>query len=496
MSLVIRTSESLNSSIADGVQTVWPFSFSYLDPSHVKALVMSPAGVLTQPAITVSGSNATLVPAVASGYEVTIYRATPTLAPMVDFTDKAMLSEASLDLNAKQAVYAAADARDWAALHSDYSNGQLAQTQAALAAQQVSLTTAAGAAQVTLATAQAALATAQAQAAANSALSVNAANLATIANGLGPMRNRIVNPGMRVQQRGTLSLAAPGAMFSTADHLIANVSATTATWSTSGGAGHSTASDCSLVVSLTTTGATSLYFANRCEAYTVADMAGKTVTFSASIANSLGVSSTWTAKLFKLVTKDTGALNGGTLLGAGTPVVVASGGVSKVSVTVPLGTSDTANGFELRLESAAFAAVTGVAIGTTEWQLTIGSVIEPFQNSDFGYEYLRCCRYHYTSTYGSPSGGASGTLAGIAVGTNVLCCNNRWPVPMRAVPTVTLWGGGSASRLRNTATSTTQIMTISSTICTGSGLTAFGFSGPALTGGSCYDYDVTATCEF
>lgn len=104
----------------DGVTTVWNFSFSggYLDQSHVKAQRRDTAtGAVTAitltPGMFTGPYQLTLSPALAVGQELTIYRATPKEGPLVDFTDRAKLTEVSLDYSAKQAIFCAAEAYDW-----------------------------------------------------------------------------------------------------------------------------------------------------------------------------------------------------------------------------------------------------------------------------------------------------------------------------------------------------------------------------------------------
>jgi len=104
----------------DGVTTVWNFSFSggYLDQTHVKAQRRNTTtGAVTPitltPAMFTGPYQLTLSPALAVGQELTIYRATPKEGPLVDFTDRAKLTEVSLDYSAKQAIFGVAEADDW-----------------------------------------------------------------------------------------------------------------------------------------------------------------------------------------------------------------------------------------------------------------------------------------------------------------------------------------------------------------------------------------------
>jgi Phage T7 tail fibre protein len=116
----IRQLLSQTSYNGDGVQTVWDFSFSggYLDKAHVKAYTRNTnTGVITNLVISpltsfIGPFQLSITPAVAAGLELTIYRDTPKDLPLVNFADKAALTEAALDLNANQAVFIAAESSD------------------------------------------------------------------------------------------------------------------------------------------------------------------------------------------------------------------------------------------------------------------------------------------------------------------------------------------------------------------------------------------------
>lgn len=103
----------------DGVTTVWDFSFSggYLDKEHVKAYTTNAAGLRIEVAVNpltdvIGVFQLRILPALASGSTLVIYRDTPKDLPLVDFTDEAGFSEIALDTNAKQAVFIAAEAID------------------------------------------------------------------------------------------------------------------------------------------------------------------------------------------------------------------------------------------------------------------------------------------------------------------------------------------------------------------------------------------------
>jgi hypothetical protein len=104
---------------ADGVQTVWNFSFAggYIDRTHVKAWYKVnpediPTPITVVDSMFVGDFQLLISPAIAAGATVCIYRDTPKILPLVDFTEGSGLSEVSLDTNAKQAVFIAAELQD------------------------------------------------------------------------------------------------------------------------------------------------------------------------------------------------------------------------------------------------------------------------------------------------------------------------------------------------------------------------------------------------
>lgn len=104
--------------LADGTTELWNISFAggYIDRTHVKAWMRDPTGTLTPISLTSANwlgpNQLRITPAVPSGYTLAIYRDTPKIEPLVNFTDRANLSEVSLDTNAKQAIFAAAETTD------------------------------------------------------------------------------------------------------------------------------------------------------------------------------------------------------------------------------------------------------------------------------------------------------------------------------------------------------------------------------------------------
>lgn len=106
---------SINRFTGNGTRTSWDINFAdgYISQAHVKAYTHPSDGVYTPQALVFTGPNTVLItPAIENGVPLTIYRDTPKDAPVVDFTDGAIVNEDNLDALAKQAVFAAAETTD------------------------------------------------------------------------------------------------------------------------------------------------------------------------------------------------------------------------------------------------------------------------------------------------------------------------------------------------------------------------------------------------
>lgn len=105
--------------LADGTQTVWEFTFAngYIDPAFVKAYSKTPAGVITEIPVTedmfFGEFQLNITPAVAAGDTLVIHRATPKVAPLVDWNTGARVNEVNLDTMARQSVHIAAEMADF-----------------------------------------------------------------------------------------------------------------------------------------------------------------------------------------------------------------------------------------------------------------------------------------------------------------------------------------------------------------------------------------------
>lgn len=106
---------SVNEYPTDGVQTNWEVNFAggYISQEHVTVRFFNSAGDLSEPTFTWIGPfSISITPALEAGGKIRIYRTTPANEPLVNFSDGSVINEATLDLNAKQAVFLAAEVRD------------------------------------------------------------------------------------------------------------------------------------------------------------------------------------------------------------------------------------------------------------------------------------------------------------------------------------------------------------------------------------------------
>jgi len=107
--------DSINRWAGDGTTRSWNFTFSggYINPAHVKCYVQDATGVRSFPGFTLTSPFTLLLSqTVPVGSEFTIYRDTPQNLPLVEFSDGTAITEAALNLMAKQAVFLAAEFTD------------------------------------------------------------------------------------------------------------------------------------------------------------------------------------------------------------------------------------------------------------------------------------------------------------------------------------------------------------------------------------------------
>jgi hypothetical protein len=126
-----------------------------------------------------------------------------------------------------------------------------------------------------------------------------------------------------------------------------------------------------------------------------------------------------------------------------------------IQINFSLGAGATSSGTAGAWSSNFYASSTGATsvVGTsgatfyiTGVQLEVGSVATPFERRDYGRELIMCQRYYYVSSTDN-GGGAQFVGAPISGALSIAVGQGRFPVSMRAAPTVALPSGAGQSGL-------------------------------------------------
>ena len=300
--------------------------------------------------------------------------------------------------------------------------------------------------------------------------------LNTVIMGSSFLRNRIINGGMSVDQRNSgasQTISAGAALAYTVDRFYAyctgaNVTGSRIANSTNNPANNPSQYAYQFAGAASVTG---IGFGTRIEAINCWDLAGTTATLSVNLANGLLTTVTWTAS-YANSTDSFGSLASPTVTQIATGTFTVNASLSRYSVSIPI----------------PIAATTGIQIVFTvgaqtsqTWQinnvqLEPGPVATPFERKLYNQTLADCQRYYLLI--------GDGTLiaSGYLTNGNYLDAMVRWPVTMRASPTVTVNGtwnvsgnngqptvslsGASGASLRVTATATGQVY---ATVSGGSG---------------------------
>lgn len=463
----------------DGVTTSWEFSFSggYLDRGHVKAYTETATGFRTQLTIMPGdfiGDYTLNLGVVPVDTNLLIYRDTPKDLPLVDFVDGGRVTEASLDLIAKQAVFiaaetvdtvnaldvaAAVDAAASAAISAVAANASAvaaaaagavataaiaADLAAAIGAIASDRAAATGAISVDRVAAQNAIAVDRAAAVAATGVNVIAAQAARDAaiaasfvntnptgiqsiNGgqLAGFRNRVINGGCQVRQRSpTILTATP--TYGTVDQYLASCNgsglsgqvqeiSSAAYLATGYGVG---------ILGSWTSGAPQIE--TRIEAANTFDLNNQTITVSGVMVHSIGSTRNMQVRLNRPTTTPD-VFSAQTVIATSPTFSAASGAAVPFSFTVTLGASDATNGLAIQVYDTAPSTVSSKVFSIGEVQLERGTVATQFERRPYGLELALCQRYLQP---------LEGGYAGFANGSTVAEVALTFPVPMRASPTI------------------------------------------------------------
>jgi hypothetical protein len=271
----------------------------------------------------------------------------------------------------------------------------------------------------------------------------NAQSLAQLVNQV-PGRNRIINGGLRVDQRnggGAQTITAAAALAYTVDRWWGACTGANVT-----GQQVSASAGIGAVKQYQFTGAasvTGIQFGQRIEATNSADLAGQTATFSVTLANSLLTSVTWAA--YYATTADAfGTLASPTKTQIATGTFNVTNAMTRYQTQIAVPAAAT-TGIEIVLSVGAQTSGTW-SIANAKFELgTKATTMEP---RPLGEELLLCQRYYYVSpsaSYGFPSPGS----------TYAYDQRYDFKASMRAVPTVST----SHTNMSGLSTITTQSIT-------------------------------------
>jgi hypothetical protein len=263
---------------------------------------------------------------------------------------------------------------------------------------------------------------------------------------LAGFRNRIINGGMQVAQRGVVS-SGIGAVTYTLDRWI--VYAEGSAVSVSQGVGDGNLHQKALAVEGATSN-TNVNVVQRIEAANCYDLAGKIVTVKARIYSTTPFTPTWSVSSANAVDNFTAH----TVVSTGSFVLVS--GWTDVSFTTTLNAA-CQNGVQIEFQLG--ATVAGVVKGITGAQLELGSVATPFEQRPYGLELALCQRYYETSystgvTPGTFSPGGALFMLNTAA---TVCQGFQFKVMKRSAPSITIYSPSGTSATVWTATTDTNL---------------------------------------
>lgn len=221
-------------------------------------------------------------------------------------------------------------------------------------------------------------------------------------------RNKIINGGCQIAQRGGVA-AVPGvATYGGCDRIpVAPLSFSTCSGTIlrAGGPGNpiSETGYAQSIQGLTTTGSGSVWFTQKIEAMNSADLNGKKITFSCRVQHDIGTTVPVHISLYKANSPD--SFSSATLIAQNTTFSVANGQTKDLVWTVQLGVSDASNGLQVNVQVGGISgvgAVTGRSIYVANLQLEAGEVATPFEHRPYGTELALCQRYYETGTSTTP----------------------------------------------------------------------------------------------
>jgi len=290
---------------------------------------------------------------------------------------------------------------------------------------------------------------------------------------LAGLRNRIINGGMDIAQRGTSFAAIASGAYSLDRWLFSNTSAAVGTVSQQPDVPSDNEFQSSLRFAVTTADASiaagDVALINQyIEGYNVRDLIGRPLTLSFRVRSSktgvhcvsfgnsntdrtfvseytVNAVNTWETKT---ITVSAGLITAGTWnwtngLGLQVRFALAAGPTFQTTA----GAWQTGN-FLATANQVNCLDTVGNIFAITGVQLELGSVATPFEHRPYGMELALCQRYYlksYNIDVAPGSALLSGVKSGVAVDTERIFLSMCFPVSMRSTPSITLYGENGAS---------------------------------------------------
>ena len=227
----------------------------------------------------------------------------------------------------------------------------------------------------------------------------------SINNGpLAGMRNRIINGGMQIAQRGAISLSNNSGAYGQCDRWLAGLYNFATATGTSRQAGLVNSRVAEIQATTTGTNASQLIvFQQRIEAANVFDLSGKTITMSATLYHDAGFA---IAPIFNVYKPNALDNYSATTFVAGSVLPsLPSLGRARYTFTTTLGATDANNGLLAEIAFPINAPITDKYFQISEVQLEPGPIATQFERRPIGMELSLCQRYYQIGLYFIPATG-------------------------------------------------------------------------------------------
>jgi hypothetical protein len=269
----------------------------------------------------------------------------------------------------------------------------------------------------------------------------------TAATGFG-FKNRIINGGAQVGQRGNVVFSSTNNLYGWCDRWLMSISGTTVSALGYQASGQPTKTGYAVQFgNVVTTGATTVTVQQRIESANCLDLNSNSITFSGQVKQTSGSTQTLTLTINKANAVDN--FSGVTQIGA-TTVSVPNNTWTPFTFTIALGATDASNGIAAVMAYGSLGAQSTSQFYYGDLQLEKGSTATSFDYRSYGTELALCQRY-----FCQFGGQAAFEPFGLGIGTSSTAVSVQLPLPvsMRTAPTgVTVLNVGNLSGTFGTPT--------------------------------------------